>query len=101
MTTQPAPCAWHMTEAERARKPGNGGRRQVSGDVHRLKSWTRYGIKKARTEPGLLSEGFKTQPGFHTVVIILGGIDEKEAISDEWLDSHLAGIGLQRRSLSE
>jgi len=40
-----------------------------------------------------ISEGFKTTPGMHTVMVAIGSIDEKEEITEEWVKAQMKGLG--------
>ena len=70
--------------------------KDYAGEVFRLKTWTDYRQKLPRPAPGqvqMLSEGFKTRPGMHTVMVRIGAIDETQALTEEWVISAMRAIG--------
>ena|SRR5882672_10864612 len=67
--------------------------KHMSGEVHRLKSWTDYRAKRPKNVPSMISEGFKTQPGYHTVMVILGSIDEREDVTEQWVRARMQNLG--------
>lgn len=68
------------------------------GEIHRLKSWTSYQPKRPKTytQPHMLNEGFKTKPGLHTVVVVIGAVREDEDLSEEKVERMMGELGWGR-----
>lgn len=61
----------------------------------RLKSWTHHERKMPKGHKGLASASFKSHPGSHAVVLVLGALNEDAPLSDEWIIDSLKRLGFE------
>lgn len=66
----------------------------IAGKVIRLRSWTDYQPKCPK--PGIISEGYATERGFHTLAILIGHIKETEPITDQMIIDVMNLLGWRR-----
>jgi hypothetical protein len=59
------------------------------GDYFRLRSWTAYGQKLPKGQPGIISQSFKANPGKHVVVVVIGEVRDSAEIDDEYVKAQL------------